>query len=661
MKYLLAGAFFLLPFVSSKAVLYGTVNAKYFLLIALVVVTGLWGAYQLYRGRLELKVGPKSWLLGATILTLAIFGLAGLLGVYPAGSWWSDIIRSSGLFFLTSLTFLTVLISQLLRPTDFIFIRRAVIASGIVYSLLSIIGVEGLGLLNNFLGVPIMSPGLSLGNSTFGGVFLVLSLILTLVEVVRSTARSRGRKVLILATVLQVLSPILINFKLWTGSEVWLELINRPAAILGSARASSAVVILLAVYLLGYWLVNKILATNNKTITRAYSGLWLLGLAAALVLLFTPGSFIQDEYIKESTAARLIVWESGWEAFKDKPVLGWGPENFRLGFVQHFDNRLMEEQNFAEIWFDRAHNIIVDTLVSVGVVGTVSVLLLISLFILIIIRASRAGLISEPEKIIWLILPVVHFLQLQTGFDTVTSYALLAIILAYALSLERQMVSSSFSFNLNLQRVIAGLFIVLALGGGVLLVQDYRRQTALVKIFKSTDGAEQLRLIDQALSGSASFESLRVATSSMLKGLFASMAQARTPADQAALAKVGLTQLTAYEQHFKSYLERQPDDYRLRMNYAYLLLIKTAWGENRKQEAYEVVRDSYELSPNHPLTYLMDSLTALYSGNLPVARSKAKEALAFNPQARLSQNVNTYVERQASQFPTITILKLDNL
>ncbi len=661
MKYLLMGAFFLLPFVSSKAVLYGTVNAKYFLLIALMVVTGLWGAYQLYRGRLEIKVSSKSWLLGGTLLTLTLFGLAGVLGVYPAGSWWSDIIRSSGLFFLTSLTFLTVLVSQLLRPADFTLVRRAIIASGVVFSLLSMIGAEGLGLLNNFLGVPIMSPGLSLGNSTFGGVFLVLTLILTLVEITRSTARSRGHKVLIGAAIIQVLSPILINFQLWTGSEVWLDLINRPAAILGSARASAAVVILLAIYLLGYWLVNKLLATNTKTITRAYNGLWLLGLVAALALLFTPGSFIQDEYIKESTAARLIVWESGLEAFKDKPILGWGPENFRFGFVQHFDNRLMEDKNFAEIWFDRAHNIIIDTLVSVGVVGTLSVLLLISLFILIIIRAARAGLISEGEKMIWLILPVAHFLQLQTSFDTVTTYALLAIILAYTLSLERQMLGSPVMLNLNVKRVIAGLFVILALGGGVFLIQDYRRQTALVKIFKSNDGAEQLKFIDQALGGSASFEALRVSSSSMLKGLFASMAQAKTPADQATLAKVGLAQLSVYERHYQTYLERAPHDYRLRLNYAYILLIKTAWGENRKQEAYEMVRDSYELSPNHPLTYLMDGLTALYSGNLPVARSKVKEALALNPEARLSQNVSTYIERQAAQFPTITILKLDNL
>lgn len=662
MKYILAGALFLLPFIYSKSILYGTVNGKYFFFSLIVLLVVLWAAYQLFRDKLALTWSKKSWLTGAALAALAVYYLSALLGIFPAGSFWSDILRGTGLFYLSILAAAAILFSQMLRLRDWSVVRRGAIAGGVIFSLFTLIGAEGFNFMPTFLGLPVGQTGFTLGNSTFAGVFLLLTVILTLVELVNAPARSVARKVLYGALFLQIISPILLNFKLWTSAAVASELFSRPAAILGTARASSAALIFLLAYLIGLYLVKNFLF-KKRQVVYAYNGLWILALVASLTLLFTPGSFIQEEYIKESTAARIIVWESGWEAFKERPLLGWGPENFRFGFERHADNRLFEEKNFGEIWFDRAHNVMLDTLVTVGGVGALAVIILLLAFASVIIRARQRGLISNNEAAIWLAAIPAHFLQLQTGFDTVATYALLSTILAYGLSLEVELVRQSgeqFKFTAPVRQGAAIVLALLSLAGLFLLGQDYHRQTSLVKIFRSADNAEQLALIDKALASSASWEMLRASSSSMLKGLFAALPQA-APNQQGAMIKTGLTQLEAYKKHYENYLARTPEDYRLRMNYAYLLIVMSTFGADHLPEAKKLVTESYALSPENPITYVMDALVELYSGRVASAQAKVKEGLALNPNARFSQDMVTYINRQAQTFPNLSIIKLGNL
>jgi len=108
-------------------------------------------------------------------------------------------------------------------------------------------------------------------------------------------------------------------------------------------------------------------------------------------------------------------------------------------------------------------------------------------------------------------------------------------------------------------------------------------------------------------------------------------------------------------------LERVPDDYRIRMNYAYLLLLKTAFGDNRVEEAKALIARSYELSPANPTTYVLGSLAELYSGNLPSARERLAEGQALNPELDFTKGVEVYLDEQAANFPNISILRLENL
>ena len=50
---------------------------------------------------------------------------------------------------------------------------------------------------------------------------------------------------------------------------------------------------------------------------------------------------------------RFWAWGSAWRGFLERPILGWGPENFSTVFDKHFDARFFVPGKATETWFDR--------------------------------------------------------------------------------------------------------------------------------------------------------------------------------------------------------------------------------------------------------------------------------------------------------------------
>lgn len=85
----------------------------------------------------------------------------------------------------------------------------------------------------------------------------------------------------------------------------------------------------------------------------------------------------------ESTTVitRLLAIGISFEAFKEKPIFGWGLDNYHVAYNKHFNPRY---SIYAEEWFDRAHNKILDVLVMQGIFGLLAYLgIFISAFYLL--------------------------------------------------------------------------------------------------------------------------------------------------------------------------------------------------------------------------------------------------------------------------------------
>lgn len=112
--------------------------------------------------------------------------------------------------------------------------------------------------------------------------------------------------------------------------------------------------------------------------------------------------------------SRTAIWESGIRAFAQKPILGWGMENFddayKLGVK---DNWL------SEIYVDKAHNEIIEVMVAGGIVGLAFYLLLLVNFF------KRAQLLLKGVMVSFILISF-------TNVISVTSYLFFWILLGLA-------------------------------------------------------------------------------------------------------------------------------------------------------------------------------------------------------------------------------------
>ena len=93
--------------------------------------------------------------------------------------------------------------------------------------------------------------------------------------------------------------------------------------------------------------------------------------------------------LADSTAqTRLMSWQSGLKGFLDKPLLGYGLENFAIPFNKYFQAKYYDLAP-TQPYFDRAHNVIIELLATTGLVGLASYLLVFAAIIYSLIKTYK--------------------------------------------------------------------------------------------------------------------------------------------------------------------------------------------------------------------------------------------------------------------------------
>lgn len=145
------------------------------------------------------------------------------------------------------------------------------------------------------------------------------------------------------------------------------------------------------------------MAITHRPTRKWFAGILVLG-ALGLGLLFSfrespmisklPVSRLFEISFSERTAqTRLWTWNSAWQGFKERPLLGWGPENFSMVFDRHFDEKhFIPGDPSAETWFDRAHSIIFDYLAETGLLGLLS---FFGMFLVFYLQFFRSRLLEK--------------------------------------------------------------------------------------------------------------------------------------------------------------------------------------------------------------------------------------------------------------------------
>lgn len=139
-----------------------------------------------------------------------------------------------------------------------------------------------------------------------------------------------------------------------------------------------------------------------------------------------------------STArTRLISLQVSWEAFKEKPLLGWGQEHFKVAYNRHFDPLHL---SYEQSWFDRAHNKVAEVAVQSGIVGLLGYLAMFGAAFVGVIRflGARESRSEQMLSVGVIMLGTAYCVQNLFLFDTTTSYLLFFPSLAFAGFLARR-------------------------------------------------------------------------------------------------------------------------------------------------------------------------------------------------------------------------------
>jgi O-antigen ligase/tetratricopeptide (TPR) repeat protein len=191
----------------------------------------------------------------------------------------------------------------------------------------------------------------------------------------------------------------------------------------------------------------------------------------SLVYFFRGASWVKQSYtllrlttisFKETTTqTRLLAWRMSWQGFKERPVLGWGWENYNVVFNKYYDPNLYPVEN----WFDRAHNIVFDTLVTTGFLGFVSFFNIFGVVFLILWRSFKEKRIDFLNGVLFAILPIGYLVQDFFVFDMLFSYMPLFFFLAFiswigkdVKKTEKDQPAKPIEPNIFLQLVIVAVF-----------------------------------------------------------------------------------------------------------------------------------------------------------------------------------------------------------
>lgn len=375
--------------------------------LALALWLGLMTVDKSYRPKL-------TWISGAIIIFVAVIGLANFFGVNPYKSFWSNFERMEGYITILHLAAYFLITSAVFRTKkEWLVLLNLFVIAGLLVGAYGFL--QALGLREAIQGGGNRMDG-TIGNPTYFAVYLTLIIVAALILFFNSESKFR---------------KYFYGVAALYGFFIMYFTASRGAAL----AMLVSVPLFAALYLIFYWRES---ASGHRVYRKiAAAAIILVILAPITVKFLANAKFVRESEVlsrfasaslsERTVRSRFLIWGTAWEAFKERPILGWGQENFLLAFSKHYDPGLYRQ----EPWFDRTHNILMDWLINGGVPGLLAYLFLWAALYFYILRLIRSGKVEKSEALVLLVGPFAYFIQNLFVFDNINTYILFFSFLAY--------------------------------------------------------------------------------------------------------------------------------------------------------------------------------------------------------------------------------------
>jgi O-antigen ligase/tetratricopeptide (TPR) repeat protein len=673
------------PFIVTKATVFRILVEIMALLWVLMIVKGETPqeSLRLPTGQAKLKLNKlsKALLVYALVILISAF-----LGVNVYWSLFSGNERMEGVIGIWHFILFFFIISSVFDINDFKKILKAEVGISAFYGLLALMIYAG-----GRIGAVAATQRLSgfTGNPSYLGTFFIFNSLLALYFYFEGLLPIRRPNVIAsevkqsqrlprspegsLAMTIKNLFP--------RNDSVWWLLIFIFEALLIFISGTRGGMIGFGLGAL-YIIISLIFSHQAKTYPslKKLSLFILIGGIVFLGLVFglKNTNFVQNNFalnrltsisLKDPTgAARILSAQTAFKSFLEKPLFGWGPENYEAAYLKNFNPEVVKVLP-GDFYFDRAHNKIMEVLATTGIFGLLSYL---SIFVAAfwILEKNKKKENQFLTSLVFEAILIGYFVQNVFIFDFHESYLMFFLVLGFisqlgsviARSENNSVIASEAKQSIRLPpatlrsrlKALGSLamtkeessyksaqdFVPELTKGFILIVSFCLILYSLVfwvikpyfisrdiintmKLLVNKNYDASYQLFKNTLSQAGQYENIK---KDIVIGVENAFANYVTFSDQ---LKPFTDDLIVESD---ALLKKEPWNYRLIMNKAQLQLLESANDPSKFKEAEQTAQTLNQVAPYFPQTHLFLAKIYFLENNLEKAKAEAEQVLSLNPQ-----------------------------
>ncbi|MBU2219245.1 O-antigen ligase family protein, partial [Patescibacteria group bacterium] len=573
-RYLILGGIFILPvtvLIVAESLFFPFITGKnFFFRILVEILLGLWLILAIYDKRYRPK---KSWILYFLTAFIAVLILSTIFSANPYRSFWSNYERMEGLItflhlFAYFLVFTAVLNTEKLWKW-FFHISLGVSVIVAFYGIFQLAGK-----LEIHQGGARLDA--TLGNASYLAIYMVFHIFLALWYFLKTRDWYKWFYLPVI-----ILETLILYYTATRG------------AILGFIAG-----LFITALIVGFFSDSRkirIYAVSTLVLIVVLTGLFF-SLRSSDFIIKNPvlTRFAGISLTETTTQSRFVIWGMSWEGFKERPILGWGPENYNLVFNKYYEPVLWKQ----EPWFDRAHNVFFDRLTTNGIFGLLAYLGLFGSALYCLLLKRKKYRFSSYDSGVLTGLFAAYFFHNIFVFDNLISLILFFSFLAYIhhRTKDNEIDSQAEVFikddykkpAFSTIAAIAIIFIIYFVN-----VPGFLTARSLLSAFKET-GAGNLQNAFDKFEKAISYDSFGSAEAREHFANFASKVISQPNIENDLKTKI----FDSSSSEMKKQIEQAPDDIR------YMIFLGALYNKGRQyNQAIEILQKAIELSPKKQQLY----------------------------------------------------------
>ncbi len=394
-----------IPFLVTSSLFFPFITGKNFTFRILVELGALFALLlalwePMYRPRL-------SWVTYAVLAFVAAAGLACLTSVDPTKSFWSNFERMEGFLGVIHLA-LWFFVVTLALTTEKLWTRflQVSVASSLIMVCYCFLQLGGLLVINQ---------GGARVDGTFGNaIYLAVYMLFHIFFCLWLALREKGE-----------------FQKMWYGlygviaflQAVMLYYSGTRSAALGLVCGLTFTVLILALFERERPMLRKLAIAGSVTLALLIVVFFSVRSIPSVQRSPVFGRFASASFTDNTVQSRFMIWGMAIEGFKEKPLTGWGEENFNYVFNKYYNPEMYGQEQ----WFDRAHSAYFDWLVAGGILALLAFLSLFAACVWAIVRSDSLAL---HERAVLLGLLSGYAVHSAFVFDNLMSSVYFFVVLA---------------------------------------------------------------------------------------------------------------------------------------------------------------------------------------------------------------------------------------